>query len=53
VNDDSEGQDIDEGNEVEKDTSVGASVSTSRLHTPQSKRIHCKRKMMKSGCWTF
>ena len=52
MNDNSEGQDIDEGNETEQDASGSASVSTSSLQTTQRERIRSKRKIMRSGCWT-
>jgi hypothetical protein len=52
MNANSEGQDIDEGNEAEQDASVSASVSTYSPQTPQREKIRRKRKIMGSVCWT-
>jgi len=52
MNDNSEGHDIDEGNEVEQDASGSASVSTYSRQTPQRERIRRTRKIMGSVCWT-
>ena len=52
MNDNSEGQDIDEGNEVEQDASGSAFVSNSSLPTLQRERVRRKRKIMRSDCWT-